>query len=279
MIQDIEGHIFNNNFKIDKPSAEDYVFIFNKNKVLLRKDDELFITYQEVCRDFSGEKEFTYLFKIDEMKIFLCDMAEVDASCDSLGDRYEWKELNYFRTVRPIWKAFAGITASQLSRFYQSNKYCGRCGHTMNKGTSERSVVCPECGFTQYPKISPAIIVAVTNGDKVVLTKYAHAAFKKYALIAGFVEFGETLEATVKREVMEEVGLKVKNVKYWGNQPWAFSDTLLVGFTAELDGDGTITKDDNELSTAEWVNKKDIPEDEENSISLTYTMMEYLKNN
>lgn len=107
---------------------------------------------------------------------------------------------------------------------------------------------CPECRITEYPKISPAVIVGVTHGNKLLMSKYANRDFNKYALIAGFTEIGETIEETVRREVMEEVGLKVKNIRYYKSQPWSFTDTLLFGFFAELDGDETITLDREELA-------------------------------
>jgi NAD+ diphosphatase len=95
---------------------------------------------------------------------------------------------------------------------------------------------CTECHNIVYPRISPAVIVAVMDGNRILMTKYAGRVFKKYALIAGYAEIGETLEETVRREVMEEVGLKVKNIRYYKSQPWAFDDSLLSGFFCELDG-------------------------------------------
>ncbi len=133
-------------------------------------------------------------------------------------------------------------------------------------------MVCPSCGNTVYPKIAPAVIVAVTDGDKLLLTKYAGREYTRYALVAGYTEFGETLEETVRREVMEEVGLKVKNIRYYKNQPWAFSDSMLVGFFAELDGSPQIRLDETELSTAVWMKREDIPGDYTN-VSLTHEMI------
>ena len=134
---------------------------------------------------------------------------------------------------------------------------------------------CTACGQVEYPKICPAVIVGVVHQDKLLLTKYAGRAFKRYALIAGFAEIGETIEETVKREVMEEVGLNVKNLHYYKSQPWSFSDTLLMGFYAELDGEETIRLDENELSVAQWCTREEIPEDD--GISLTREMMRVFK--
>lgn len=116
------------------------------------------------------------------------------------------------------------------------------------------------------------MIIGVTHGNKILMSKYAGRDFKEYALLAGFCEVGETIEETVKREVMEEVGLKVKNITYFKSQPWSFSDTLLMGFFCELDGDGTISIDQEELSMAEWFEREDMPVKEED-LSLTNAMM------
>lgn len=132
----------------------------------------------------------------------------------------------------------------------------------MTESTIERALVCPECGQIEYPKISPAVIVAITNGDKLLMSRYRDRPYRGYALIAGFVEIGESFEETIRREVMEEVGLKVKNIRYFGSQPWAFTDTEMIGFFAELDGDDTIRLQEDELSEAGWYHRDEIPDDE-----------------
>jgi NAD+ diphosphatase len=129
-----------------------------------------------------------------------------------------------------------------------------------------------------FPKVAPAVIVGVTNGDKILLTKYANREYKRYALIAGFNEIGENIEETVKREVMEEAGLHIKNIRYYKSQPWGFDSNLLMGFFCEVDGDKNIRMDEHELSEAEWVDREDIPEYGEN-LSLTHEMMQVFKNN
>ena len=136
---------------------------------------------------------------------------------------------------------------------------------------------CPQCNVMEYPVLSPAVIVGVTHNDRLLLTKYEGRSFKRYALIAGYAEIGETIEETVHREVMEEVGLKVKNIRYYKSQPWSFSGTLLFGsFFCDLDGNDEITLDTTELSTARWFKREDIPADGENT-SLTREMMLYFK--
>lgn len=122
----------------------------------------------------------------------------------------------------------------------------------------------------------PAVIIAVTNGNKILLSKYANREYTRYALLAGFTEIGESVEETVKREVMEEVGLHVKNLRYYKSQPWSFSDTLLMGFFAEVEGDDSITLDREELALAEWFERENIPASE-SDISLTSEMIEFFR--
>ena len=147
----------------------------------------------------------------------------------------------------------------------------------LEKDNKERMLKCNHCNNMVYPKICPAVIVGVSNGDKLLMTKYAQAEYKKYALVAGFTEIGETIEETVKREVMEEVGLKVKNIRYYKSQPWSFTDTLLMGFFAEVDGDTSITRDEEELAVAEWISREDI-DVEDTGLSLTNEMITKFKN-
>ena len=130
----------------------------------------------------------------------------------------------------------------------------------MKHDTKERMMYCPSCGRQEYPVLMPAVIVGITNGDKIICSKYEGRSFKQYALIAGFAEIGETIEETVHREVMEEVGLPVKNIRYYKSQPWPFSSTVLMGFFCDLDGDDeTITLDANELALAQWFERDEIP--------------------
>lgn len=140
----------------------------------------------------------------------------------------------------------------------------------------ERMMRCPSCGLMEFPKICPAVIIGVTHGNKILMSKYAGREFKKYALLAGFNEVGETIEETVHREVMEEVGLKVKNLRYYKSQPWSMSDTLLMGFFCELDGEEEIKLDQEELALAEWFERDEMPVKEEDC-SLTNEMMMVFK--
>ena len=117
---------------------------------------------------------------------------------------------------------------------------------------------CPVCGNLIYPKIAPAILVAVTHGDQILMTRYQGRDYKGYALIAGFMEIGETAEDTIRREVMEEVGLRVTDIRYYASQPWGMDSNLLLGFFARLEGSPEIHMDRQELSQAGWDRREEI---------------------
>ena len=141
-------------------------------------------------------------------------------------------------------------------------------------GTSrQRALTCPACGATVYPAIAPAVVVAVVDGNRIVLTRYAGRPHRRLALVAGFMEVGETLEDTVRREVREEIGAAVTNIRYYKSQPWGFSGSMLAGFFADLSGPPELTVDTGELSEALWVRREDIPPEGVN-VSLTSEMIE-----
>lgn len=152
--------------------------------------------------------------------------------------------------------ALAG-RAVQLIDFELTSKFCGRCG-TLTETLEDRGKKCPKCDFLIYPRISPAIIVLVMKGDEVLLARSSHFRSDMYSIIAGFVEPGETLEHAVRREVMEEVGLKIKNIKYFASQPWPFPNSLMIGFIADY-AEGEICVDGNEIIDAAWFKRDELP--------------------
>lgn len=268
MIQDIAPHIYKNEYKPQKPAKNSYVMYFEKGKLLARlvEGGIEYPTFEEMAVDnIDIYEKSTYLFTIDKMRFYLVEKLKY-------GEGYEWIEKNAFRQLRPLHLAFAGITAYQLHGWYESHRFCGRCGKPLKKDEKERMLFCESCHAMEYPKICPAVIVGVTDGNRMLLTKYAGREYKKYALVAGFTEIGETIEETVQREVMEEVGLKVKNITYYKSQPWSFTDTLLFGFYCEVESPQEIVLDENELSVAEWFEREEIPVTEK-SVSLTNEMI------
>ena len=272
MLQDIQPHVYHNEYKPAAPDGEGIILAYKERKVLLRSEAEdstriLYPQFKELADKIPGIYEnYTYLFTIDECHYYL--IPEFD---EALLPGYSYTEISRLRTALPMYRAFAGVTGLQLHNWYDDRRYCGHCGHPMKHGEKERMMYCESCNNIEYPKICPAVIVGVTNGNRLLVSKYAGREYKRYDLIAGFNEIGESIEDTVRREVMEEVGLHVKNIRFYKSQPWPFSDTLLMGFWCELDGDDTITLDENELSMAAWVTKEELPA--ETDISLTREMI------
>lgn len=271
MIQDIEPRIFNNSFSRKKARPEDLFLSYDNNNILVREGKEKlwypsFADFEATHPQLIDNARF--LFSIDEHHYFLTEEKGLNEA-----DGWTYVPVTRFRTEVKYWRSFAGVVGQQLSRWYNDHRFCSRCGGATAESDKERMLYCPACSFQVYPTISPCVIVAVHNGDRLVLTKYAGREYTRYALIAGFVEIGESLEQAVRREVMEEVGLSVKNLKFYKSQPWPFTDTILAGFYAELDGDDTITLLEDELSLGVWVDRQDIPP-EELKISLTGEMME-----
>ena len=269
MIQDIRPHQLKNEFIVNvKPDLEDFIIYIKDDNFLVggKEGAMLFPRFKEFNDDF---EHIIYLFSIDEQKFFLI----TDKIDNTLVD-YKFMSLKDIRSQMkaPLTMMFAAYTAWHLALWYRDNQFCGRCGNKTKHSELERAVICTSCGHTIYPKIMPAVIVGVTNGNKLLLTKYAHRNLPYYALIAGFVEIGETVEECVQREVMEEVGLKVKNIKYYKSQPWGVVQDVLMGFFCEVDGDTTIKLERNELKEAVWTAREDII-GQSDDWSLTHNMM------
>jgi NAD+ diphosphatase len=272
MLQEIDPYQFYNEYLNKIPGEEDTIFSFSNKEVVIQRNGEevKFPQYKDLENSISKDS-IQYLFRIDNIDFYI-NLSEEEIVCKG----WEYETVQIFREFKRKDLRFAAVTAFHLYQWYRDNKYCGRCGEKVQYGTKERVLCCPVCGNSVYPKIAPAVIVGVINGNKILLSKYAGREYKKYALLAGFTEIGESLEETVHREVMEEVGLRVKNISYYKSQPWGFDSNLLVGFFAHLDGNETIQIDEEELEVAEWVDRDDL-EEEDDGISITREMMSYFK--
>ncbi len=260
MIQEIYPKVFYPEFRNKKATnKKSFVLHFEYNKVMLIKDaltGEIRLPrFEDLQEDDENiyEKSY-YVNAVDDEEFYLVD----DMQVPEFGGFY-MEGMQVLREFSPQYQAFATISASQVYRWMKSRKYCGYCGTVTEKSNTERALICPKCKNIEYPKISPAIIVAIRDGNRLLLTKNAKGTYKFYALVAGFVEVGESLEDAVRREAMEEVGLKVKNIQSYKSQPWSFSDSLMLAFIADLDGDDKITIQEEELSEARWFEREDVP--------------------
>jgi NAD+ diphosphatase len=279
MIHEILPHKLNNEFKVCDPKPTDFLIRYDGSKTLLKKSGdgyaiprvgELLELQGKSLDDFEGH----YLFSIDDTAFFLDDSVAAKAADAAVKapEGFEYMGSRTFRSMNPV-ERMGGATAVHIAHWESLNRFCGRCGSATTHGEKERSIVCPKCGNVVYPRISPVVIVAVRNGDKLLMAHNIDNPNPRLFLISGFVEVGESLEQAVHREVQEEAGVKVKNVRYFGSQPWPFSDSLIAGFTAELDGDDTIRMQQEELSEAMWVKREDIPE-YETDVSISCCLIE-----
>lgn len=304
MIQDIAPHTFNNEYTPSVPKGSDYVIVVDDRRILLKehaggrlmlptvsdllRDSDLLSSPAESASeaaaastsvpDHSASDEvasdslsqtLTYLFSIDETCFFF--LPETPAA----RAPYQYVNEMVLRELEHDYLSFGAATAVQLAQWYTLHHFCGKCGVATVHSTTERAVICPKCGHIYYPRISPVVIIAITDRDRILLTKYSRKGTKRHSLVAGFVEIGETLEDAVRRETMEEVGLRVKNIRYIESQPWAFSSSLISGFAAEVDGDPTVhlnTDGKDELASAEWIPRDELA-CEDHSVSLTWDMI------
>ena len=276
MIQDIFPKQLSNAFRMQKPDNGSRMLAFRERMVYLHYGEQMqFLTFEMVEAQCKKQKlplpESIYLFSIGEEAYFLTNLPE---AFEMPGFTYH--KLFAIRSMQPKERVFAATTAWHLYVWYRDNQFCGRCAHPLVHSKTERMLQCPQCGNLVFPKIAPAVIIGLTDGNRILMTKYADREYKRYALIAGFTEIGETAEETVCREVMEEVGLKVKNIRYYKSQPWGFDSNLLMGFFCDLAEAGEIRLEEKELALAEWVDYRDIPADSE-GLSLTREMMTYFK--
>lgn len=197
-----------------------------------------------------------YLGYIDGERPFHCYAAEVPktaVSTDQTG--LEWVGLRglYLRLSDDMLQ-LAG-RALQYVDWDRSHQFCSRCGAPASLGETERVKKCGACGLSMYPRLAPAIIVAITregqNGRDILLARNHRYPPGMYSVLAGFVEPGESLEECVTREVFEEVGIRVRDIRYFGSQPWPFPHSLMVGFTAVYDS-GDFVLEDEEIAEARW---------------------------
>ena len=267
MLQDIAPHVYHNEMSFAPPREGDFAVYIRDGAILARLEEER-LELPRLGPDPAGD--WQYLFSIDETAYYLAAPGAPEP------EGFVYIPLRSCGDLEPRFQALACSAAGSLARWYAGNRYCGACAAPMEKSKTERALVCPNCGRTIYPTICPSVIVGVTDGDRLLLTRYAGRAFRRYALVAGFAEIGEQIEDTVHREVHEETGLYVRDLRFYRSQPWGFTDTLLFGFFCRLDGSDRITLQEDELSEATWFTRRTLSYDHTAS-SLTGEMIEFFR--
>lgn len=249
--------VFEPEFNASQPRADDDLwFIFHDEKLVVRRNGSGYSIplFSEVSTLGPSPAGSQYFGLIDGTPCFFAELPDAEALSEEFDCRGIFELLGAVEN-EPL--LVAGC-ASQLIRWGRSHRYCGQCRKPTEDKADERARICRECGLTYYPRLSPAVIVAVVKDDRILLATSPRFRSDFWSVLAGFVEPGETPETCVAREVREEVGITVKNIRYFGSQPWPFPDSLMLGYTAEYDG-GEITTDGAEISHAGWFSADDLP--------------------
>lgn len=256
MINEIFPHQFNNTYKTEATiSDSDYVLHYNDNSILLKKENnELRLIRKRDIPELDKDIEFTFLFTLDSTPCFLLTgISAVETS------QLTYENINFFRTTEQQETGWAAVAGFHIANWYTQHRFCGSCGTRTRHSDKERALVCPACNTVVYPTISPAIIVAITCGNKILLARNTNFKGGMYSLIAGYVDFGETIVETVRREVKEEIGIDITDIRYYKSQPWPLSGSLMLGFTAEADINMPITIDGKEIAEAAWFERGALP--------------------
>ena len=242
---------------------EDYILVFQNNKLLLKENSQLL-----QGKDIQGEAYFLFTYEAKRYYLameatILCPYCEV--------------EVRHIRHMFSHDQALMLGVGVQLRNFYTNTKYCSRCGNKLVRATNERAMICT-CGYRMYPPVMPAVITMIIDRErnKVLLTRSHQMNKDAFGLVAGFLEVGETFEEGVRREIQEEVQLNIKKLTYYGNQPWGYGNNIMIAFYCELDGDPTITLQEEELSEAWWADI-DTLQLEKNKVSIAHKMLYDLK--
>lgn len=246
----IEKNIYDN-YSIDfaenyEVHSQTYCFIFNNNRELyLTEEKKIPIFNKDQLKKF--DLEFTlYIGKFNDKEVVVANTNNGN-NFHNLFELYEISHDEYQIASRAV----------LIRDWYKTHRYCGGCGTKTLLDKKDMMLICPECGQMHYPRIAPAIIVAINNNGTLLMAKHSYHKTSRYSLIAGFVEPGESIEEAVYREVSEEVGIKIKNLRYQKSQSWPFPNSLMLGFTADYDN-GEIDVDGEEIIDAKWFKPEEI---------------------
>ena len=235
--------------------------VFQGDKLLVRSaGDNLFLPRTD-------SDEFIQLSRMSGGALYVGDFSDMDCGAWMLDNDSVWQnpsdtefvELRQAMYVMDKMSVNAVARARELLVWRSKRNYCGVCGAELVDNESDISRICPDCRNSFYPVLAPAVITAVCREDKLLLAHNARFKEKLYGLVAGFVEAGENLENAVAREVREEVGIEVKNIRYFSSQVWPFPNSLMVGFFAEY-ASGEICVDGREITDAGWFSVEEFPE-------------------
>jgi NAD+ diphosphatase len=231
-------------------------FVFQESKLLVYEEPSgvnlpCLVNFAELGLTPSREH---YLGRLHHRPCYAVEV--IEGSIPPSGMTFEGLRQVYGRLDEDLF--WIAARAVQIIDWDRTHQFCGRCGSPLRTKTTERAKECPQCGLLHFPRLAPAIIVLVERGREMLLARSRHFMPGIYSVLAGFVEPGESLEEAVVREVREEVAIEVKDIKYFGSQPWPFPHSLMIGFTANYAG-GEISLDDEEIEDAGWFTIDHLP--------------------
>jgi len=206
----------------------------------------------------SPAQDEIYLGALGDDHCWAADLTP-DAAPDAPPPGFALRNLRTLLDLLPVEHVALAGRAAQVRHWERTHQFCGSCGTATTDAEDERAKVCPACGRTEFPRISPAVIVAVVRDGAILLARGPRFRKGMYGVLAGFVEPGESLEDCVHREIREEVGIEVTNLRYFGSQPWPFPDSLMIAFVADHAG-GEIRTDDTEIHAAAWYRPGELPD-------------------
>ena len=241
---------------LEKEDKTSFQFIFQQSNLLVKKMEKVYTIPTDDDLSYLDYKIINklYIGSLDGHSCYTSRYPEGGI----LPDGLEFLGLRQLHEQIDKSMLQAAFRAVQIVAWDETHRFCGVCGETTVKKDDEHAKVCPKCGHISYPRLSPAVIVAITKGDKLLLARNKNFATGYYSVLAGFVEAGETSEECVMREIKEEVGIEVKNIKYFGSQSWSFPNSFMLAFTAEHES-GEIQIDENEIAEARWFSVEEIP--------------------
>ncbi len=229
-----------------------YFVVHRKGLVLARGEAAPWLSGAEVRDAGLDPAGAHYLGRLDGEDVFVLSTSDDPPAPFSVSGL-----RNLFGRFGDETFAVAG-RATQIAAFLDTHRFCGRCATPTEHTRGERAITCPTCKLVQYPRVTPAVIVLVRRGDQALLARSGRFPLPFFSTLAGFVEAGESLEETIAREIREEVGVEVKNVRYFGSQPWPFPHQLMIGFTADHAA-GEIAIDGEEIAEARWFDANELP--------------------
>jgi len=229
-------------------------FVVQSARILVHADNGLPAPPALALTLFEGCADRHYLGRLGARPCWLLHLPSETAAPQGLA----WQGLRTLFGIASADELALLARALQIAEWSQSHRYCGVCGTPTEAVAGERARVCPSCRFTAYPRLSPAIMVLITRGRELMLARATRFKLPMWSALAGFVEPGESLEDTVHREVREEVGVEVRDLRYFGSQSWPFPHSMMIAFTAEH-ADGALRPDGSEIAEAGWFAPEALP--------------------